>query len=258
MIRGLYTSAVGMTTKMQKLDVVSSNIANANTTGFKSDTVVTQSFPEHLMNSIEALPGSRPHNISSIGGINLGVAISSIHTNFNNGSLQETGGPLDLALDGRGFFAITSTDQAGNIQERFTRSGSFALSNERVLVTQSGDAVLGTSGSPITIPQGELYINDSGSIYVDGNLIDTIRVVNFENKEQLRAEGYGRFIALEGANQTPFTGQVRQGFLENSNVDIVREMVNMINISRAYEANQRMITIHDTTLGQAVSEIARK
>jgi len=243
---------------MQKLDVASSNIANANTTGFKADTVVTQSFPEQLANSIEALPGSKPHNISPIGGLNLGVAISSLHTNFDNGSLQETGGPLDLALDGSGFFVINSTDEAGNLLERYTRSGSFSLSNERNLITQNGDTVLGLSGNPITVPEGELYINNSGRIYVDGNFIDTIRIVDFENKEQLRAEGYGRYIALNGANETPFTGQVQQGFLENSNVNIVKEMVNMINISRAYEANQRLITIHDTTLGQAVSDIARK
>lgn len=258
MIRGLYTSAVGMTTQMQKLDVVSNNVANASTTGFKTGTVVTQSFPEFLMQSIDAMPGSKPHNITPIGNVNLGVAVSTIHTNFANGSMQQTQSPLDLALSGNGFFAVNITDQAGNIREGYTRNGSFSLSADRTLVTQNGDFILGVGGNSITIPEGEIYINNSGGIYVDGDYVDTITIVNFENPEQLREQGYDFFIALDEANQIPFTGEVQQGFLEGSNVNVVREMVEMISLSRAYEANQRLLTIQDTTLGQAVSEIARK
>lgn len=258
MIRGLYTSGIGMSTQMQKLDVVSNNIANASTTGFKTGTVVTQSFPEYLMQSIDAMPGSKPHNITPIGNVNLGLSVSTIHTNFANGSLEPTQAPLDLAITGNGFFAVNTTNRAGNTQEGYTRNGSLSLSANRTLVTQNGDSILGEGGNSITIPEGEISINNSGRIYVDGTYVDTIRVVNFENPEMLRAQGYDMFLAPDEANQVPFTGQVQQGFLEGSNVNIVREMVEMISLSRAYEANQRMITIQDTTLGQAVSDIARK
>lgn len=258
MIRGLYTSALGMATQQRRLDVVSNNVANANTTGFKADTVVMQSFPEHLINSIEALPNSEVHRIAPIGRLNLGVSVSSVHTNFANGGMEQTGGPLDLAISGGGFFAVGTTDAAGDFQERFTRTGSFSLSADRTLITQNGDQVLGVSGQPITIPDGEIHINESGEIYVGQLHVDTIRIVDFEEPQFLRSPSYNLFVPIEGAAEIPFTGRVSQGFLEGSNVNIVREMVDMIALSRAHEVNQRMITIHDTTLGQAVSEIARR
>ena len=247
-----------MATHMRKLDVIANNVANANTTGFKGDTVVIQSFPELLVNSIEALPNSEVHRMAPIGRLHLGVSVSSVHTNFSNGGLEQTGGSLDLALSGPGFIAIGTTNAAGVPEERFTRSGSFSLSADRTLITQRGDEVLNIGGGSITIPEGEIYINESGEIYVGQLHVDTIRVVNFEEPQFLRNPSYNLFTAVEGAVEIPFTGRVAQGFLEGSNVNIVREMVDMITLSRAHEMNQRMITIHDTTLGQAVSEIARR
>jgi flagellar basal-body rod protein FlgG len=141
----------------------------------------------------------------------------------------------------------------------YSRNGSFTIRPDRTLVTQSGDPVLAVGGGTITIPDsGEIYINSDGEIRVGDQLIATLRVVSFENLEELRAHGYNLFRALPTAIETPATIHVQQGFLEASNVNVVREMVNMINVSRAYELNQRMVSIHDTILGQAVSEIARR
>ena len=258
MLRGLYTSAMGMNTQMQSLDVVANNLANASTTGFRGGTAVHQSFPQMLMHSINAIPGQLENDRNTVGGAGFGVTVSAIHKNFAQGTLQQTGNDLDIALSGEGFFAVESLNRSGVATEMFTRNGAFTLSEDGMLVNFNGDRVLGTNGSPITLPSGEISISTSGDISVNGNVVNTIRIVNFEDTSMLRSFGYNLFTALDEATETPFTGVVNQGYLESSNVNVVREMVNMINISRSYELNQRMVSIHDQTLGQAVSEIARR
>ena len=255
MIRGMYTSGQGMMTQMQTLEVISNNIANANTTGFRGATAVQQSFPELLMNTMDTMPGSMPHNIDPAGRVSLGTLIVEHNVNFSQGALQQTGGSLDLAIGGGGFFAV----EHSNGSEMYTRNGAFTLDANRFLVTGGGDRVLGAAGNHIMIPDdGEIIIGANGEIRVDGNLVDTLRLVDFENLAELRQFGYNLFTALPEAGLTEFSGTLAQGYLERSNVNIVNEMVRMINVSRAFELNQRMVGMQDQTLAQAVSEIARR
>jgi len=259
-IRGLHTSAGGMVTQQNSLDVIANNIANVTTTGFKGSTPVVQSFPEIMFQNLHQFPGDAVHNQYNVGNVNMGSVVSNVHINFANGALQQTGGELDLAIAGNGFFVVEATGRTGATQEMFTRSGHLTLTAEdRTLVTMNGNPILDTSGNRITIPDdGLIDINRQGGIYINGNHIADIRLVAFEDNTELRPHGYNLFTTTEQAVEAPFVGSVEQRFLEASNVNIVREMVNMISVSRAYEMNQRMVTMQDGTLAQAVSEIARR
>jgi len=249
---------MGMYGQMKRMDTVANNLANADTPGFKRDVVVTQSFSDVMMHRIREyeLRGFNTSNIT--GPASLGIIVSSVHRDFSAGSLQPTGGPLDLAVNGPGFFEVAFTNAAGEVVPMLTRSGNFTLSDGGVLTTLSGHAILGTGGGPITLPNGDITIHENGMITVDGVFVDTIRIVDFEDHATLRAFGDNLYSTTEESVEAPFMGRVLQGYIETSNVNIVREMVEMISLSRAYEANARMVAIADQTLGQAVNEIARR
>jgi flagellar basal-body rod protein FlgF len=256
MIRGLYTSALGMTSQMQRMDVISNNIANASTTGYRRDIAVSQSFsPETLFRLPDS--GDNLVNLNTLGTISPGVFIDKVYTDFSNGSFINTGSSLDVAIAGSGFFSVEVTDANGNTSQQYTRDGSFTLGADGTLLTTSGSLVLGVNG-PIVIPNGNINITNSGRIYSNDVFIDTLNIVNFEDETMLRKAQNNMFTTLEGNNTIPFTGDIKQSFLENSNINIVAEMVEMITTSRAYETNQRLVTIHDTILGQIVSDIARR
>ena len=251
-----------MTTQMQRMDVVSNNIANVNTTGFKRDAVAAQDFSDRLGHRIDdpAVQGvlrlfgrNRP-----VGPLSQGVFIDEVFTDFATGGIRETGGPLDVALTDRGFFAVTVTNPDGSEQEKFSRDGSFTLAADGTLVTLAGSRVQGESGGSINIPIGIIIIDELGRITSNGEYVDTIRVVDFANPETLRKTRGSYWAVTEETEMVAFTGRVEQGFLENSNVSAVREMVELVALSRAYEANARMVQIHDETLGRAVNEIARR
>ncbi len=255
MIRGLYTSALGMTTQMKKMDIISNNIANINTTGYKKDVVITQSFTEELTKRLNDRADIRIN--PPIGKMTHGVFVDTIYSQFSNGSLQQTDAPLDIAISGDGFFAVNFTDNNGAVTERYTRDGAFSLSTTGQLVTREGYSVLGQNGA-ITLPDGDISIDETGRVYSAGEYVDTLRLVNFNDSQTLRKTGDNMFTTTNDSQVTPFTGNVVQGFIENSNVNSVKELVDLITVNRNYEANQKMISYQDTLLGRAVSEIARK
>ena len=258
MIRGIYQSALGMTTQMQRMDVVANNLANADTGGFKRDVVITQSFADMFGRSIREFDIDPSGRRAPIGFMSLGTFVHTLHTDFSLGSLRQTGGTLDLAMDSLGFFRIAHVGSDGTVTQKYTRSGNFTMNADRVLVTTDGFAVLSASGNPITIPDGEVVILGDGRIMANGEFVDTIQMVAFEDPQTLRAFGNNLFTTTEDSAEIPFAGQLLQGFLENSNVNTVREMVEMISLARAYEANSRALQVRDGLLGQAVSEIARR
>ena len=258
MVRGLYTAQLGMTTQMKKLDVISNNIANVNTTGFKRDAIATQSFSEELMKRLND-PGPFSFGFRHavpIGRITSGVFLDTVFTNFVSGSMVETGNALDLAIQGNGFFAVQVTNAAGSVSELYTRDGNFSLSNGQ-LVTSDGAAVVGSNG-PITIPDGHISIDEFGNIFANGEFVDTIRIVDFEDRSTLRSTKNNMFATTEDSVFMTAAGRVHQGALEGSNVNSAREMIEMITINRTYEANQRAITIIDNTLNRVVNDIARR
>lgn len=257
MVRGLYTSAIGMMTQMQKMDVVSNNIANSDTAGFKKDTAVVRSFSEELAKRLDDPKYKLIKFNQGIGNMSLGVFVDEVSTDFSAGALQNSEGALDCAISGDGFFAISVTDKDGNTTEKYTRDGSFTLDSNNMLRTSEGNYVVGEGGN-ITIPNGNITIDDNGNIFSNNDFVDKLKIVDFSNKETLRKVGDNLYETIDESQTQNFTGSIIQGRLEASNVNSVEEMVKMISLARNYEANQKMVQTHDSTLSRAVNDIAKK
>lgn len=242
-----------MMTQYKKMDVVSNNIANADTKGFKKDGVVSESFGETLMLRLND-PGDT--SAKPIGKIGMGVKVDNIYTNFEQGSLVGTEGQHDIALRGSGFFSIEILDGQGDPQTRYSRDGQLAVTNEGYLVTSDGNKLIGANGA-IKLPEGykNLAINNQGHISADGNYVDQLKLVDIKDASTLRKIGKNLYAPTTGTEETEFKGKVVQGYVESSNVNTVREMIEMISVSRAYESSQKMLTVNDEMLGKAVNEV---
>lgn len=356
MFRGFYTAGSALVTNNSKLDVVSNNIANVNTTGFKKDMVLYESFEDILLYKVNgSFPSSgfepfkkttvtesngvfnvktdggylrvltqngmsfskevnlmkgddgklRTYNMTFegkadpaygqqviglkgaitvgngkieidergnvledgkvidqlvyqpapnvLGTMNGGVKVEKVETDFSQGILQPTNDQLDFALQGKGFFQVETPEGI-----RYTRDGGFKLNSEKQLVTSEGYTVVGTEG-PIIIDGLAVSVNELAEILVDGNLTNKFDLVDFENLRDLRKQGNGLYAFEKDAKPElrDVEGHVVQGHLENSNVDPVKDMVDMMTLYRNYESGQRVIKAYDESIGKAVNEVGR-
>ncbi len=253
MLRGLYTAYTGMEAQQEKMNIVSNNLANANTTGFKQDNVVFSSFKDVLAYKIND-PDTK--NTARIGSMSLGTKLDNTYTNFEQGGLTMTEGDFDIALEGQGMLVVGTPNADGDMVEHYTRDGSLTLNQNRELVTNDGEYVLGADG-PIVIPDGNVSINQKGAIRVDNQTVDQLQLTAFEDMRTLRKIGDNLYTATDATQRTPYTGAVRQGYVESSNVNSVKEMIEMINVMRTYEANQKVLTTYDSTLENVVNNVGR-
>lgn len=259
MVRALYTAWTGLRNEEKRMDVVANNMANADTTSFKKIDVTSQAFSRELAVKINDLTEGLDV-IRGIGGLNLGVKIGETYYDMSQGNLRQTESQYNFALQGRGFFTISTTDKSGTEHIRYTRDGDFTVTKDGFLVTKDGDYVLGRDGNRIQIPGADtvqININELGEIYVGNNYISRLGIVDFENYDFLSSFGENMYEAVDGATMIDAEATVAQGFLEMSNVNMVTEMVDMIAITRAYETNQKMIQTVDQTLGRAVNDIGK-
>jgi flagellar basal-body rod protein FlgG len=257
MERALWSAVTGMKAQEMSLDTIANNLANINTTSFKSSKV---SFQDMLYSAL-ASPGATNSNGEIPVGIQIGhgVRVSGISKSFRQGSMSETGNPLDLAVEGDGFFEITMPD--GTLA--YTRDGSFKINKAGEVVTTDGYKVSGID----TIDQGttEMTIAPDGSFsaIVNGSPVTKTRLtlVRFINPEGLRSLGKNLYKESE-ASGTPQTGQnpgengigtIAQRYLEASNVNAAGELVSMISTQRAYEATSKAIKASDEMMSQANS-----
>ena len=256
MLRGLYTAYTGMLNEQYRMDIMSNNLANADTTGFKKEGSTSQAYDEVMAVKIKDL-SENPNVPKRLGKMSLGVKIGETFTDFSQGSLRITDNTYDLAIGGNGFFNIEFTNKAGETSTKYTRDGGFTLTKEGYLVTKDGDYVLGEDGRiQVSTTAAETIIDRDGSIYQDGNLVTKIKVTEFEDTNYLTHYGETMWDAKEGAvSHDVENPNIYQGYLEMSNANVVKEMVNMITISRQYEANQKMITTYDDTLEQSIQLI---
>lgn len=260
MVRGLYTAWTGMVNEQKRLDVISNNMANADTTGYKKQGVTSQSFDDELAIRIH---DNNQYNMTRkrIGDVNLGVKIGETYHDFSQGSLRETGNTFDLALSGDGFFTIQTTNKQGVTSTKYTRDGSFTVTTDGYLVTKDGDFVLDANGNRIQIPGAQtaqnVVFDAQGNIMVDGQQIATLGIASFADPQALLLYGENMYDATPAAGLQPGNAVVHQGYLEMSNTNVIEEMVDMITITRAYEAGQRMIQTVDSTLDKAVNEIGK-
>lgn len=280
MVRGLYTAASGMRAQEHRMDALANNLANVDLNGYKRDTSVSKAFPEMLMrrfndNGVYRLPFGSMDTAPVVGKIGTGVEYNESFTVFEQGSLKETENPFDLALDGEGFFAVETNDG-----ERYTRNGNFVLGKEGFLLTKDGYPVMGENG-PIQIKLNNFTIDQLGRVWQNGDfsdnpqrlvsmdendwanteLVDTLKIVDFSRERHLKKQGNSFWAATEYSGEARIAESnrpaVHQGFLEGSNVNSVREMVNMIEVNRAYESNQRVISTHDSLLDKLINNAAR-
>ncbi len=258
MVKGLYTAYTGLRNEQRRLDVISNNIANSNTTGYKKMGVTSQTFDRELAVRID--DDSDVYLKKPIGDVSLGVKIGETYTDFTQGGFRNTGNPYDIALAGDGFFTISMTDKAGVEHIRYTRDGSFTVTREGYLVTKDGDFVLGANNQRIQIPgadTAEVSIDSLGNIYANEVFVGQLQIVDFQNHDALLLYGENMFDALPEAGMVASNALTRQGYLETSNVNIINEMVSMITITRAYETNQKMVQTIDSSLEKAVNEVGK-
>jgi len=251
MIRGLYLAASGMVVAQERTDIVADNLANVNTSGYKKDIGVSTTFNRELLARIEAgKQKSAFADVNVLGSSPQGVALAQIATVHSPGSLKQTQVPTDLAIEGQGYFQVSTPNGI-----RYTRNGSFLLDESGALVTTDGFRVMGANGPISGLRPNDFRVNGDGSIEAAGKQIDKLMVADFA-PGALRKVGNSLFQANSPAVgvQDP---SVRQGYLEQSNVDLAQEMVEMMTALRSYQANQRVIQTSDSTMEKAVNEIAR-
>ena len=239
------------------MDIMTNNLANASTVGYKKEGSTSQSFDDVLTVKIkDQSVGMR--NVQKIGIKNPGVKIGENYTDYSQGSFRITGNTYDLALSGEGFFAIEFTNKAGETDTKYTRAGQFTLNKDGYLVTEEGDYVLDTQNRRIRLNTLiDSSITDDGTIYQNDQAVAKIQVTDFADYDYLEKYGETYYQPIQGAQTIASNAQVKSGYLEMANVQIVSEMVNLISITRAYESNQKVVQTIDDTLDVEVNQIGR-
>ncbi len=235
MHKGIYIALSGAILKQKHMDIYAQNVANATTPGYKKERI---SFKDYLIPVDNKPP-------SVVDGRTM-TEISKIVTDFSSGIMQRTGNPLDLALDGEGFFALEG--------ERYTRNGNFKIDNEGYLATQDNIKLLG-SGGPIAVQGKKIDVNTSGDVFVDNVSVGKIKLVDFADKTSLKKLNGGAFATDEPAQESK--GTISQGYLESSNVDVMREIVQMMTSLREFESYQKIIQTFDEASSKGVNELGR-
>lgn len=256
MVKGLYTAYTGMIHQQKRLDTLTNNLANAATTGYKKEGATAAAFKEVMSYKIK--DNSEGNPVKQLGGISLGVKIGESYRDFSQGAFRITNANFDLALEGDGFFAISFTNKQGEDSVKYTRDGSFTMSEDGYLMTKDGDFVLDVNENPIRLDTTENFSVDIlGNIYQGEQVVSTLGIVDFEDYNYLEAYGENMFDPVEGAQIIDSAARVYQGYLETSNVQTVSEMVEMITVTRAYETNQKIINSIDSTLDKAVNQVGK-
>jgi flagellar basal-body rod protein FlgG len=245
MIKGIYNSLAGMLPSVLRQDVIANNLANAATVGYKKDKV----FLKTMLDASLVMQKDANQNPFALDA-------ESVATDYSQGGLRSTGNPLDVAIKGQGYFVIETPNGT-----MYTRAGGFSLNAAGDLVDANGYPVQG-EGGPITLPPGEVTISENGTVFVDGQEAARLKVVDFEEPDALEKVGQNLFKARSGCGCTTFasendnpTASVMQGFLEDSNVDVVREMVEMIKLQNAYQTSARVLMAQDDSLNKAVNDV---
>ena len=244
MISGLYTLASGMVTQVARYEILANNLANSDTPGFKADQILVEPLtPGPDLTLPVFFPQTFPPS---------NVRVARHFTDYSQGYVRNTERPLDVALTGPGFFVVDTPDG-----ERYTRAGNFTVDREGSLVTPSGHRVLG-QGGPLQLRQGQVAINGQGQILENGQVVGTLRIVDFPRPYDLTKEAQQLFRPSDPAVvPQEIQGTVVGGHLESSNVGIVESMVTLIDTLRTFETYQKMIQSMDETVKQAANELGR-
>lgn len=265
MVKGLYTAWTGMLDEQNRLDILTNNLANADTTGYKKEGTTNHTFADTLAIKIKDTSDYGQPRV--LGNISMGVHIGEVYTDFSQGSFKVTDRSTDMALDGNGFFTVSFTNKNGETSMKLTRDGAFTLTREGYLVTKDGDYVLNQNGASTDNPGAENYIRinpnldfevlSDGSIMQNNQVVARLGVVDVDNYDYISKYGENLYDVVNGGQLVASNARVEQGALEASNINVVSEMVDMITITRAYEAGQKIIQTMDSTLDKAVNNVGK-
>ena len=264
MIQGLHLAAQGMTPLMQKQDQIANNLANANTSGYKQSNLFVRSYNRYLagINETKAKHTgpfiepylSYPTNYPMEPFVERQIKADEVYTDYSEGPPRKTDGALDVMIRGSGFFTVMTMDGV-----RYTRNGHFSLNPDGFLVTADGSKVMSEKGFARVDTQHPVRINESGQIIQDGEVKDTLRIGDFKKPYSLLREGSGYFkpkLPDNPAVKSPGFA-IKQGFLEGSNVNVVKNMVDMIAAYRNFEADQKAMMAQNETLQKSVNDVGR-
>jgi len=236
----IWSATAGSIYQMRRLDVIANNLANADTPGYKGDLLTFQSYLSQI-----AEPDFTRYRTGALD-IN---HMMSVHTSFADGRMRQTGNPLDFAIGGEGFFSV-QTERG----EMLTRAGAFQLDEQGQLVTTDGELLVG-DGGPIQLLEGEeqeIQVDEYGYVYQAGEEIGRIKVTAVENPETLVKQGGARFSVTDQTRTTVLDmPELRQGFLEGSNINVIRNVTEIIQAGRAFEAYQGVIRMVNSINEQA-------
>ncbi|MFQ3574633.1 MAG: flagellar hook basal-body protein [Thermodesulfovibrionales bacterium] len=239
MFRGVYVAMTGAVLRSREMDIVTNNLANVNTTGFKRSSFSSRMYP--VLEGIQEEQKVIYKDSRSM------TTFTNYKIDTMQGAIKTTGNPLDLAISGEGFFTIE--DNKG--QRFYTRNGSFTRNKDGFLVTQSGNYVLDRGNQRINIEGNGINISPDGNVYVGQNLVGQFKIAKVENIEHVSD-------SLFTGSEVGFAkGDIIQGALEMSNTNPIREMVGIITALKQYETAQKVIQSFDDLTKRAVSDIAR-
>ncbi len=274
-----------MVVQQHRLDAISNNLANADTTAYKVDDPIAKSFPELLLRrmntDVVTMPFSESNPILGsldkapvVGKLGTGVELNEIYTEYTQGAMKETKNPFDLALNGKGFYVVETP-----FGERLTRNGSFMLGPEGLIVNKDGYPLLGENG-PLQVKANNVVIDEDGKVFQnnkfagdpnrlvsmeenqwdDTAMIDRLKIVTVDQPRYLQKQGSSLYLDNENSGQAFMMQETDrpktvQGFLEASNVNPVTEMVKMIEVNRAYEANQKVIQAEDQAAEKLLTQV---
>lgn len=276
-----------MAVQQHRLDAISNNLANADTTAYKTDEPIAKAFPELLLRRVNTdiiqLPYSESVPVLGsldkapvVGRLGTGVELNEVFTEYTQGAMKETKNPFDLAIEGQGFYVVQTP-----YGERLTRNGSFMLGPEGLIVTKEGYPLLGENG-PLQVKANNIVIDEDGKVFQNNKfagapnrlvsleenqwddtvMIDRLKIVNVEQPRYLQKQGGSLYLDNENSGMAMVIGEGErpktvQGFLEASNVNPVTEMVKMIEVNRAYEANQKVIQAEDQAAEKLLTQVFR-
>lgn len=249
MIKGFYNLTSGMLSQGRRMDVVANNMTNISTAGYKAEHYTDRTFDEVMVSRIGNIDKSHYQTMETYQSHIL--APDHLYTDFIQGSLEETNLPLDFAIQGEGFFAIQTVDGVA-----YTRAGSFTLDNEGYLCLSELGRVLDREGNPIQLPTDKLDVDAQGNLSTQGGeYLATLGVFMFPDNGELERTPYGLFTG-EGA-QLNDQVVIHHKWVERSNVNMIKEMVNMMTTQRALQSAAQLSKIYDQVINRAVNDIGR-
>ena len=239
MSSGYYAAFSGWLARSQALDVAAGNLANAGTAGYRAE----RDYFRSAIVGPEALESQLNTTVNAFG------VLGGSQLDLSQGALTPTGNPLDLAVEGDGFFAIQTKQGV-----RYTRDGQFERAQDGTLTSQAGEPVLDARDQPIRVPAGGTVVGSDGSVSVNGAIAGKIAVFGFASADSLTAEGANRYAPVDGVQPAGATGTVRQGVLESSNQDVINGSLQLVLMQRQAEMMEKAVSMFSNDLDKTASE----